>query len=564
MTIYAGWYSEDLQDRYGNGFSNAKVAVQTLEGEAIVLYADREKATYSPEAGLSSNEIKADAKGNLQLFADPGNYQILVTPLGGSTLSPYPVGVPRDPLEPQGILGLTSVKVDVVYAKEWGAIADNVQHPLSEFFDTLQDAQEVYPHATALTDLIDGVAIQAAIDAAELLVVSSSQVPIVAVGSGSYRINTPINWKRARLVGSGSNASTRVFWDGAEDEVVMTQATQASFNELSGINFRQGANQPLTWLDFIETVDVGCQLRDVHFSNSSGDAVVLSGGYINCHWQHLRWDGVGGYCIKVVAAASHNLSSFVLDSFTMDHQRASDPGTGFVLIDNSAGATQLGTFALKNARLEMNTAWTGHQAIVDLKTEKARFVGLEFENITYVDAAGMTSDVLVYHDSAATNLFPSLLLVNCRLSGLSAIVGGTLSANYPAVPMQANYGFLSVSQGGIDAIVSGVKLLTTSFGGETPLTLKRGAETQDRFQLGPRGELNWSSGSAATDLALSRSAASVLAMGTDDCFMTGKNVTGSRPSASAVGQGAQFFDTTLNKPIWSTGSVWVDATGATV
>ena len=36
-----------------------------------------------------------------------------------------------------------------------------------------------------------------------------------------------------------------------------------------------------------------------------------------------------------------------------------------------------------------------------------------------------------------------------------------------------------------------------------------------------------------------------------------------RPTTGLVA-GYQFFDTTLNKPIWYTGSVWVDCTGATV
>lgn len=35
-----------------------------------------------------------------------------------------------------------------------------------------------------------------------------------------------------------------------------------------------------------------------------------------------------------------------------------------------------------------------------------------------------------------------------------------------------------------------------------------------------------------------------------------------RPTGIAVG--FQYFDTTLNKPIWWNGSAWVDATGATV
>jgi hypothetical protein len=43
---------------------------------------------------------------------------------------------------------------------------------------------------------------------------------------------------------------------------------------------------------------------------------------------------------------------------------------------------------------------------------------------------------------------------------------------------------------------------------------------------------------------------------------TGAFATGSRPSASTAGAGAMIFDTTLGKPVWSTGSAWVDATGA--
>lgn len=39
--------------------------------------------------------------------------------------------------------------------------------------------------------------------------------------------------------------------------------------------------------------------------------------------------------------------------------------------------------------------------------------------------------------------------------------------------------------------------------------------------------------------------------------------TSQRPEVGLV-KGIQYFDTTLNKPIWWTGSKWVDATGAEV
>jgi hypothetical protein len=40
--------------------------------------------------------------------------------------------------------------------------------------------------------------------------------------------------------------------------------------------------------------------------------------------------------------------------------------------------------------------------------------------------------------------------------------------------------------------------------------------------------------------------------------------TTGRPSASSVPAGTQIYDSTLGKPIWSNGSAWHDATGASV
>ena len=37
--------------------------------------------------------------------------------------------------------------------------------------------------------------------------------------------------------------------------------------------------------------------------------------------------------------------------------------------------------------------------------------------------------------------------------------------------------------------------------------------------------------------------------------------TVARPSAARVGRGAQIYDTTISKPLWSDGTVWRDAAG---
>lgn len=63
-------------------------------------------------------------------------------------------------------------------------------------------------------------------------------------------------------------------------------------------------------------------------------------------------------------------------------------------------------------------------------------------------------------------------------------------------------------------------------------------------------------GNAQADTTLFRSGAHILQQGYSDVFLSGQAATGSRPSASTAGQGAQFFDTTLNRPIWSDGTNW--------
>lgn len=56
----------------------------------------------------------------------------------------------------------------------------------------------------------------------------------------------------------------------------------------------------------------------------------------------------------------------------------------------------------------------------------------------------------------------------------------------------------------------------------------------------------------------------VVGMPSTDCFKTGRGTTGSRPSASDVGRGAQWYDNTLKLPIWSDGTNWTDAAGNVV
>jgi hypothetical protein len=82
---------------------------------------------------------------------------------------------------------LDSVRTtDVANAKTFGAIGDGNSHPLSERYATLADAQAVYPHATSLTQEIDSVAIQAALNAGRA---------VVNIPGGQYRIDpSGLSW----------------------------------------------------------------------------------------------------------------------------------------------------------------------------------------------------------------------------------------------------------------------------------------------------------------------------------------------------------------------------------
>lgn len=89
--------------------------------------------------------------------------------------------------------------------------------------------------------------------------------------------------------------------------------------------------------------------------------------------------------------------------------------------------------------------------------------------------------------------------------------------------------------------------------------------TSESFSMDHAGEMKWGpGGSNPVDTSFGRKAPGVVGVGAGICLRTGAGSTASRPSASAVGAGAEFFDITLGKPIWSDGAIWKDATGATV
>lgn len=98
-----------------------------------------------------------------------------------------------------------------VSVRDFGAVGDGFEHPLSEFYATLAAAQVDFPAATSLTNLIDGLAIQAAIDSVYANT-GNGNTPgrgTVYIPAGRYRGNTgsisvPNNFE---IYGDGPGAS---------------------------------------------------------------------------------------------------------------------------------------------------------------------------------------------------------------------------------------------------------------------------------------------------------------------------------------------------------------------
>lgn len=97
------------------------------------------------------------------------------------------------------------------------------------------------------------------------------------------------------------------------------------------------------------------------------------------------------------------------------------------------------------------------------------------------------------------------------------------------------------------------------------LTTKIAADGNSRLVIFADGRMEWGDGVAARDVFMYRSIANGLpVLKTDHAFKTGLSLTAGRPSPTTSGPGAQWYDSTLSKPIWSDGTVWRDAAGTAV
>jgi len=169
-----------------------------------------------------------------------------------------------------------------------------------------------------------------------------------------------------------------------------------------------------------------------------------------------------------------------------------------------------------------------------------------------------------------------LKVVGCSLGGATQTHGLRTGANvsntvivgnsYPDVGIAVSLSDNPASRTTFGA--EGASLVATSVtrsaSGSTGAGFRSPTDTVDKVLVRCDGSIGFSSGTAAADATLARLGVGVLGVGAGHVLRTGRNATGSRPSAAVAQVGSMFFDTTLAKPIWSDGTVWRDGAGTAV
>jgi hypothetical protein len=335
--------------------------------------------------------------------------------------------------------------------KVFGAVGDGGAHPLSGYFVTLAAAQAVYPHAAALTDEVDGIAWQAAMDACDTYVSSGGgRQPTVILPCGEYEtdsqyvVNTELTWEHCSIVGGGEGITVQVIWNGTAGDTLLTKVLgSATRGKLKNIHFIDGTARPGTWVDLSPAmVDHQFTIEDVQFEGSNSDAIKI-GQYVNLHFRRIRWDSTGGYAIRVTISSAVTPERFCIEDFAYDHSRDGDGAPGFILFDNSsANLGNLNVISIREGTFEVSTAsgqtapWASPQAVLHYKTSNTP-AGSAFmpymQNLFFSgDAGDGVAAYWIYRDTTDTTIADGFMMDNVRHpSGITAVIGGTWHASFP-------------------------------------------------------------------------------------------------------------------------------------
>jgi len=436
--------------------------------------------------------------------------------------------------------------------------------------------------------------IQRVVDYAQTLVQSTFGIaaPKIYFPAGTYAIAAQITKKSAPWVGDGVD-NTTIKWNGATNIPVIVQdgATARGGNSatfIEGFSLYEGDTRPQDWLLIEDNasnfgVDFGFRLREIRFRGASRYLLDIQ-GYVNAHWSHLRFDEWDDYAIRITPSAGQNLSTFNLSNWTADHMSGST-GQGFMLIDNTAGLSNIGTLRLADARYENNATLTGNKAFIVITTNVNDCVQLQLENLTYQDTGNVTSgDSLIYMDG--TGAAPSVIFQNFNPDSLDTLFGGTLPSGWggakaTAIPYQyANFSrqnaiaFPKTSSGSSQ----NMQIFLDDATAQPAIEIFRGTETNPRIEIDSDGFFRLGDGASAADTLVRRTSAGILSIDSgalNFAVHTGATATTAQLTSltadintEAKFNGKMVKNTTTNQMVFSSGSaagdIWRDASGTGV
>lgn len=172
-----------------------------------------------------------------------------------------------------------------ISVKDFGAIGDGAEHPLSERYATLAEAQADYPFAVALTDQIDWCAIKAAVN-----YVSSLGGGMFYIDEGTYMVNRSVMWASNVHVCVNMGAVVKIVnnaMDGLRIFDASGDLTNIAFfgpGTLDGNQANQGATQRSHGILVVakDVYIMGLTIKDIHVYNGSlGDCIDLQPNLTN-------------------------------------------------------------------------------------------------------------------------------------------------------------------------------------------------------------------------------------------------------------------------------------------
>ncbi len=371
----------------------------------------------------------------------------------------------------------------------------------------------------------------AAIDAAQAMVDNDAGAVDLLIPVGRTNITASVELKSISLKGNGAWViGCNIYWMGAAGGIMFTKSVlypgAASWGRIEDLWLQSGTNRVGTFLQINTLVDNGFRLKNVGFKKCTGNAIEVNDGWVNLHWEHLRWDGVEGYGIYAKPYSTQSLGSFVVDKFTYDSANSSADVLGVIGIDVSLNNSNLGYVKLTHGRIEINVykLTQGIFSWVTTDAAKAGAVIFVLEDVTYADSASSTDSIVWGSRAGGGNMAGYPVIINFWHINLGAIIGLNSGTTFwgasTLIPLPTNgvIAFESVLTLG-DAVqaynTQGFVAVANSASTDFAYRSRLRTDTTYQFTIMPDGAMLWGAGgSSATDIKLSRGAPGVLQLGT--------------------------------------------------